>query len=179
MIGDVASAIAVVCVAFMAWDLGRKYLGDRKLEYGKDVAILTRRCDGLDFDRTVHSRQIEAIQNVCREYGTALERVTALEAAHGTTRKLLSDDANAFNRVHQQLDELESRFGALARSVESPPDITKLVERQGVLEAAIKNMGTEARSEFAQRVTRAELEAELKNVRTVQAGMLAVGGRRR
>lgn len=152
MIGDVASAIAVVCVAFMAWDLGRKYLGDRKLEYGKDVAILTRRCDDHDFGFESIGQTVASHRKTCTEL-------------HGGT--------------HQQLDELESRFGALARSVESPPDITKLVERQGVLEAAIKNMGTEARSEFAQRVTRTELEAELKNVRTVQAGMLAVGGRRR
>lgn len=176
MIGDVASAIAVVCVAFMAWDLGRKYLGDRKLEYGKDVAILTRRCDSLNDDLKLKDHVLEVFR----------DRLNTLDKKHETWRELHGGTDKALNRIDKEHDELRAHVAKLRENVISlaefpiePPDITKLVERQGVLEAAIKNMGTEARSEFAQRVTRTELEAELKNVRTVQAGMLAVGGRRR
>lgn len=176
MIGDVASAIAVVCVAFMAWDLGRKYLGDRKLEYGKDVAILTRRCDALDY----------AWKTIGQTVDSNLEHLAAHDRKHDTWRELHGGTDKALNRIDKEHDELRDRVKLLAAAVSDlsklptePPDITKLVERDAWLESAIKNMGIEARSELALRVTKSQLEDELKQIRSVQAAMLAMGGRNR
>lgn len=160
---ELGAPIALVCVAVLAWDLGRKYLADRKQAYNARLTALLHEVDRERSDRIQQYADLRTVVNL----KTGSQQKT-LETLHALV-----------------MDLCVRTDGIAARPVEPPdisllvPDIAALVKRQGVLETAIKNLGIEARSELAQRVTKAELADELKNVRTTQAGMLALGGRRR
>lgn len=198
MSSDLAISMAIVCVAGLAWDLGRKYLADRKQAYNARLSALLHEIDRERSDRIQQYADLRTVVNLkTGAMGTQMENhhrmIDAFYKDVNAHAKDLQGVDLAINRIDETHDELRSRVSVLAeriqvvadRSSEPPdisllvPDIAALVKRQGVLETAIKNLGIEARSELAQRVTKAELEGELKNVRTTQAGMLALGGRRR
>lgn len=188
---ELATPIALVCVAGLAWDLGRKYLADRKQAYNARLTALLHEIDRERSDRTQQYADLRTVVNLKHatledKIGRIDTRQGILEVEHGKYRGDFSGHDLALNRIDEEHDELRSRVNELSHAVGDlsdrpvePPDITALIARDAWLEAAIKNLGIEARSELAQRVTKAELEGELKNVRTTQAGMLALGGRRR
>lgn len=185
---ELGAPIALVCVAVLAWDLGRKYLADRKQAYNARLTALLHEIDRERSDRIQQYADLRTVVNL--KTGAIDDRGSKNFLATAGEIARIEEDIRgidkAIERTDSELDGLRSQVRSLAsQPVEPPdisllvPDIAALVKRQGVLETAIKNLGIEARSELAQRVTKAELEGELKNVRTTQAGMLALGGRRR
>lgn len=188
MSSDLAISMAIVCVAGLAWDLGRKYLADRKQAYNARLTALLHEIDRERSDRTQQYADLRTVVNLkTGAMGTQVENhhrmINTLYKDVDAHAKDLHGVDRAINRIDETHDELRDRVNQLVVDLSDrptePPDITALIARDAWLEAAIKNLGIEARSELAQRVTKAELEGELKNVRTTQAGMLALGGRRR